>query len=427
MGMARSGLMCKRRGAVWACLLIMGTAFPGCSHGDGTVGDTSHDIADTGRLEVRGEGRTDTLISDVGYPDGRIPSDGFDLGLEWQPAEVKDGILPDWKPEEGELGWPCFGPGDCAEPWCEFHMGEQYCTKTCVTECPQGWACRPVQSGTDEVNICKSLFPRLCHPCKVSDWCGTGHKCVQHADIVGAFCGGKCGDGVECPGGYECKSVKTVDGDDLKQCVRTGGECQCSEYAMANNLETNCARLSEWGTCEGTRMCSPEGLTDCSAPLPADEACDGADNDCDGSVDEKWEECDDGDQCTEDKCDSGACANDDLTGTACYDANVCTLDDHCEAGECVGAPLNCDDENTCTDDWCDPEKEEPCQHTANDSNPCDDGNYCTSGDHCVEGECQHETITDDPEKCPTCGNKMCEFPETYLTCALDCGWCGDGI
>jgi len=59
--------------------------------------------------------------------------------------------------------------------------------------------------------------------------------------------------------------------------------------------------------------------------------------------------------------------------------NACTVNDHCDAGQCVSDPKNCDDNSLCTDDSCDPSATgEPC---INDSSQlgdlCFDGNDCT--------------------------------------------------
>jgi len=43
-----------------------------------------------------------------------------------------------------------------------------------------------------------------------------------------------------------------------------------------------------------------------------------------------------------------------LTGNACSDASVCTVNDVCSAGVCVGESISCDDGNVCTVDSCNP-------------------------------------------------------------------------
>lgn len=111
-------------------------------------------------------------------------------------------------------------------------------------------------------------------------------------------------------------------------------------------------------------------------------------------------------------------------GTACEDADKCTMGTTCEAGECKGGTAaECDDNDICTDDACDPAT--GCTH-ANNTADCDDNDACTEGDKCAAGTCVGGN-----DICPvTCGDAVCEAPETCADCAQDCGECppvcGDG-
>jgi len=96
----------------------------------------------------------------------------------------------------------------------------------------------------------------------------------------------------------------------------------------------------------------------------------------------------------------------------CDDGNACTENDYCDAGTCVGMPVNCDDGNDCTDDLCDPIT--GCYHVPNTGNACDDGNVCTTGDTCLDGACMPGYPNTDPcndgNACTTmdtCANGMC--------------------
>ncbi len=86
--------------------------------------------------------------------------------------------------------------------------------------------------------------------------------------------------------------------------------------------------------------------------------------------------CDDNNPCTLDTLADGACQHTVLPdGADCDDDNACTLDDVCSAGQCMGAPLTCDDGVDCTVDRCDPAVgcvAEP------DPRRCDDGDPCTA-------------------------------------------------
>jgi len=81
--------------------------------------------------------------------------------------------------------------------------------------------------------------------------------------------------------------------------------------------------------------------------------------------------------------ESGSC-NDLLCDPDGCVANACTVNDHCDAGECVSEAANCDDNSLCTDDSCDP--------TDGDGNPCINdpsqlGDLCFDGNDCTIDSC----------------------------------------
>lgn len=140
--------------------------------------------------------------------------------------------------------------------------------------------------------------------------------------------------------------------------------------------------------------------------------------DCTGPAD-----CDDGNECTDNACDTttGLCSWTNNTATCASDDNACTSD-VCAAGECTHAALadgaactddtdnctsdvceasacthyfdnnacqcttqaNCDDRKVCTDDTCGGGG--LCAHT-NNTAACDDGDPCTIADVCATGAC----------------------------------------
>jgi hypothetical protein len=182
-----------------------------------------------------------------------------------------------------------------------------------------------------------------------------------------------------------------LSGPDVIDCV-SGAECTVS---------------NAFGACPGTLTCDPTGEAICDGPEPAEETCDGLDNDCDGTIDDF--PCDDGDNCTgADLCLDGVCAGttldcDDLDpctvdscdstkgctytvidGVVCDDGDSCTEDDHCVDGGCVGKALICDDQDPCTMDYCSPA--DGCRFDPTSGN-CDDDDPCTVDDACVDGLC----------------------------------------
>lgn len=112
-------------------------------------------------------------------------------------------------------------------------------------------------------------------------------------------------------------------------------------------------------------------------------------------------DCEDGNGCTEDTFDieTGRC-NHVAVPVPCDDFNACTTNDTCVEGICLGESLRCDDGNECTDDACD--SVAGCVFLP--TGRCDDGNDCTL-DICTIGGCEHEPLPDftscedDQEQC----------------------------
>jgi hypothetical protein len=314
-----------------------------------------------------------------------------------EPAELlPDGHGPACKEGEGCFLDPCQENGDCQSGWCVEHMGEGVCSQLCQEECPPGWSCKQV-AGTDPdlVFVCVSRHANLCKPCATGDNCksvgGADDVCVDYG-AEGSFCGGTCSSAEDCPWGFACAEVGTVDGAVLKQCFAEAGVCPCTPSSVARGLWTPCANDNEFGSCAGKRFCTESGLAECDAGFAAAESCNGLDDDCDSETDEpsmvggKYVElCDDGNECTADSCDGEAgCTQAPLSEGECKDGDVCTVGDHCEGGLCTGSPILCNDSNSCTDDSCDGLG--GCSFVNNQAD-CDDGDPCSVADECDEGLC----------------------------------------
>lgn len=331
----------------------------------------------------------------------------------------------------------CQENSQCQAGWCVEHMGEKVCTQTCQEECPQGWTCSQLGGGPDVTYICVSNYPNLCRPCSEADDCagvaGTEDACVSYEN-EGSFCGGKCGEDGKCPWGFECKTVLTVDGVELEQCVAGAGSCPCTPTSVALGLFTPCETSNDFGVCAGKRVCTDGGLGDCDALVPGDEVCNGVDDNCDGDVDEPTlvegdfvNPCDDANPCTEDKCEGeGGCVNEVLNSGACEDGDPCTVADHCEEGTCIGDPVICDDANPCTDNIC--TELGGCDFPSNTSS-CDDGDACTLADQCDDGICAGTQVACDCQEDADCaqledgdlcnGTLSCDTSALPFHCAVD--------
>jgi MYXO-CTERM domain-containing protein len=74
-------------------------------------------------------------------------------------------------------------------------------------------------------------------------------------------------------------------------------------------------------------------------------------------------------------------------GTACDDGSLCTTADACQAGACQGSPVECQAPDACHTAACDPEDGQCDVQPIPDGGACDDQNPCTLSDTCQAGEC----------------------------------------
>ena len=97
-----------------------------------------------------------------------------------------------------------------------------------------------------------------------------------------------CLESADCDGDAECLPT-----DDPAQGSACGQPCSvpvCS--GSADGATTACATENDLGSCPGTRTCVGGELSACSGQTPTQDLCDGEDNDCDGEVDEGFDDTD---------------------------------------------------------------------------------------------------------------------------------------
>jgi hypothetical protein len=382
-------------------------------------------------------------------------------------------------PAPGSFGAWCLTPNDCDSGLCVPSPKGLVCTVPCDSTCPDGFKCAAKTSPRgDVIWMCIPAHNQLCDPCDGNADCNEpsefSNVCVSFG-TEGSFCAVACGPGLPtCPGGYSCQAtIDPATGKKAQQCLFDGpGLCPCSPKAMSLELETPCKNVNFAGECKGVRKCGGAGLTECQAPVPAAEECNGLDDDCNGKTDDLelsdpcWRKnpfgkclgklvscvggqavcdakepmpevcngldddcdgttdqndllCDDGNPCTKGTCNlDGSCKQWPQTGQVCDDGNSCTLTDKCSQGTCTGGqPMDCDDGDPCTADGCDALG--GCVHTAGDGACADDGSPCTL-DVCSAGKCTHPpkdeggTCTDDGEACTqdVCQGGACVHPPT---------------
>ncbi|MBP47299.1 MAG: hypothetical protein CMH53_05120, partial [Myxococcales bacterium] len=242
-----------------------------------------------------------------------------------------------------------------------------------------------------------------------------------------------------CPGGVGCDCVEDVDCDD-GTCVK--GYCGvpgCTPTSPAdeacNGVDDDCDGQTDEGSCDDGEICTDD-LCDgsvCSFP-PKQAPCDADNNACtedqctDGNCKAtSTKTCDDNNPCTTDSCDpqSGNCINLPEQGTlTCDDGSACTNDDACAQGQCLGSLVDCNDDNPCTNDGCDPTS--GCQNTPS-AGPCDDGDACTNGDDCdaTKGSCESGSKKDCDDSDP-CTQDSCDALIGTCVNGAVSGPCDDG-
>jgi hypothetical protein len=263
-------------------------------------------------------------------------ADGL-LSDELGPELPGDSLGGEVGPAPGEAGYPCSGSDDCSSGYCIQTSQGMQCTTYCIEECPFGWVCNQFSgAGADVVFFCVPPFLNLCRPCMKGFECwpnqeAFGAACLDYG-AAGNFCGAWCEVEGDCPAGYECQEATSVSGATSLRCVLVEGECPCAQRFADEGAWTECQEENEWGICVGTRACLASGLESCSASIPAPESCNGLDDDCDESVDEETG----GDPCLVEN-ESGLCPG----LLTCVDGELQCEGEEAEPEACDGVDNNC--------------------------------------------------------------------------------------
>lgn len=235
-------------------------------------------------------------------------------------------------------------------------------------------------------------------PCTIGDQC-VGGKCKSGKDSL------DCNDNNSCTA-EQCKpfvgclyfpiSGACNDGD----ACTFGDHCQDGECVYKWKMECSDSNPCTDDVCDPAFGCAhiynSNECDDGNACTIGDQCVKG---ECKaGPI---YLDCFAGNPCATGYCDPAVgCVMIPLDGEQCDDGNICTGNDFCKGGECQPGEeevLDCSDGNPCTADWCDPKL--GCLHK-NSEALCDDLNLCTDNDSCVDGVCVGIPVScDDGNQC----------------------------
>ena len=297
------GMLPLRRLALTICATVM-LLLASCGgtepEGTSSAGDDAAAQSETGSLDDNGGVVTD---DDTGGTDPGETTDQADV--EGDASGTDDAGTDDAGTDEetdgsdtqgsctGAPGCACASNLDCDNSVCLDTPEGKRCAFTCIDTCTKGYTCEKLGT-SDVVFVCMPNFLTLCSPCKTTKDCspeGTDSLCLDYGD-AGSFCGGPCKVDADCPdGGYTCDEVLNPETKTLtKQCklAKVEGKqpvCGCSVWAQAASMKTGCKITNGFGTCAGERQCEAGAMGACKAATPAEESCNGLDDDCNGVTD----------------------------------------------------------------------------------------------------------------------------------------------
>ena len=301
------------------------------------------------------------------------------------------------------------------------HCQEKVCVPTGQLSCNDDNLC--TNDACDAAQGCIHLLNQV--PCNDSDLCTTNDVCELGECVSGGIL--NCDDGNPCTAD-SCAPQAGCQHQPTSGDCDDGNSCTLNEQC-GNGLCVASAML----VCDDNNVCTTDSCNPQSGCIHDfnNAPCNDADictiNEvCQGGecLSNEVLACDDQNPCTDDSCapDSGCVHT--PNNAACADASLCTTGDHCAGGECVTTGiLTCDDAKLCTNDNCDPVL--GCVYSANNL-ACDDGNVCTEDDQCVGGECAPGQAIQCPDDANTCTVESCD-PESGCLHTPSPNCCGNGI
>ena len=255
--------------------------------------------------------------------------------------------------------------------------------------------------------------------------CNDGDACTVEDVCLSTICTGTtktCEDDNPCTANG-CNPLSGCTFDDLPDATACDDSDACtvedaclSGECLGNTRNCDDDNGCTTDRCDSLQGCLHEDLPDATTCDDGD-ACTVEDACLSGECLGNTRDCDDDNMCTTDRCDTAQGCLYDLVAdeTACDDEDACTEGDACLSGECLGNSVDCDDGNQCTTEHCD--TEQGCLYeNVPDETACNDENACTDEDVCMSGECLGNSVDCDDEN--PCTVNGCDTSEGCTSEAL---------
>lgn len=309
-------------------------------------------------------------------------------------------------------GLTCIASDGCTEDFCANSTCEVGPLKNCndFVDCT---------TDTCNLGLCVNQLI-VSNPCNDFNSCTTNDSCNEAGECLAE----------PLPDGSSCDDESPCTIND--RCFDSQCRGERAPEICDNGIDDNCDELVDGDDPECAGAVTIEDICDDSEDNDGDFLIDCDDPDCEGlnCVDDgepctddicqffsctpmpnDTNVCDDFVECTDDSCNGGVCVGTNDNSNVCDDNNLCTENDACIAGICVGTAIACDDDNECTTDFClagecsiapltgtsctaddkpctdDVCNNGECTHVNDNTNTCSDDLACTTGDACSAGVC----------------------------------------
>ena len=312
----------------------------------------------------------------------------------------------------------------------------------CPEECDDGLWCNGTETCNLETHECQPGTPPDCDDsvgctddscdeyldrcvnepndenCSADEWVDTGNtqwistgQCTEKEQKEQEYIDYYCDLTLDCQ--YNATGTQWIDTGETRN---KQDETPCNDGDLCTENDVCSA-----GVCSGVPMDCDDGI-ECTVDKCVGGICQHDTSAC-ACIEDA--DCDDSNPCTDNTCNLETYSCEFVYNTnQCDDNNLCTENDVCLEGLCYGMPVDCCDNNVCTDDSCNPEI--GCVYASNTAS-CDDGDACTTDDVCSDGVCSGVPMDcDDGIECTVdkCVGGICQHDDS--ACPPE-PYCGDGF